>query len=369
MDTGTPIDAGGGDSRSVERDAAAWLARRDRGDWGPADADALDAWLDAGTAHRVAYLRLQSAWEQCGRLQALGAGLPEGPPRRGHWATRTGIHPAASAHPADAPNGLADGALQQLVFAPRRRPPARRHGLRAAAMAAGVFLAATLGAGLHWQADVDRASYSTVLGRVETLPLPDGSRTVLGSNSRIEVRVSRGERRIDLRQGEAFFDVAPDRRRPFVVQAGERRVLAVGTRFSVRRDGPDLQVVVTEGQVRLDAVSGGPRQPAALLPAGSIALASADGVLVRAVPLEVAERLVGWQDGMLAFRDTPLAEAAAEFNRYNARRILIGDEAVGALRIGGSFRWSNAEGFVRLLEQGFPVRAEYAGNDIVLHSE
>ena len=84
---------------------------------------------------------------------------------------------------------------------------------------------------------------------------------------------------------------------------------------------------------------------------------------------EDAERLVDWRDGLLAFHDTTLAEAAAEFNRYNTRRIVIGDDATGALRIGGSFRWSNAEGFARLLEQGFPVRAEYFDDRIVLHRQ
>ncbi|NLA67403.1 MAG: histidine kinase, partial [Gammaproteobacteria bacterium] len=69
------------------------------------------------------------------------------------------------------------------------------------------------------------------------------------------------------------------------------------------------------------------------------------------------------------FNDVTLAEAAAEFNRWNARPILVADEAAAALRIGGSFRWSNAEGFVRLLEQGFPVRAEVHDDRIVLHGE
>ena len=81
-----------------------------------------------------------------------------------------------------------------------------------------------------------------------------------------------------------------------------------------------------------------------------------------------ARQLLDWRSGMLSFRDATLAEAAGEFNRYNARKIVIGDAAVGQLRIGGSFRWSNAEGFVRLLEQGFPVRADYGTDRIVLRS-
>ena len=81
-----------------------------------------------------------------------------------------------------------------------------------------------------------------------------------------------------------------------------------------------------------------------------------------------ADHLLGWRDGMLAFRDTPLSQAIAEFNRYNTRQLVIGDAGVAALRIGGNFRGDNADGFVRLLEAGFPVRAERQDQRIVLRS-
>src|SRR3546814_11404309 len=103
-----------------------------------------------------------------------------------------------------------------------------------------------------------------------------------------------------------------------------------------------------------------------LLPAGSVALAGPDGVVVRTGTIDEARQALSWRDGFLAFRDTSLADAAAEFNRYNARRIVIADPSVGALRVGGHFRWSNSEGFVRLLAQGFPVRAEYGDAELVL---
>ena len=216
---------------------------------------------------------------------------------------------------------------------------------------------------------VDAASFQAALGQVRTAPLADGSQAVLSSDSRIDVRLSRDRRLVELHRGEAIFDVAKDAARPFVVDTGERQVIAVGTRFSVRRDGADLRVVVTEGTVRLETRRAGQGpQPAALLPAGSVALARGDDVLVRSLPIAEAEGMLDWRDGMLAFRDTTLAEAAAEFNRYNARKLVVADASAGALRVGGSFRWDNAEGFARLLERGFPVRAEYDASRIVLHS-
>ena len=345
MDSNAPNDHPPGDSRTIELCAAEWLARREFSAWSDDDEAALQAWL-AVTAHRVAFLRLQAAWSESDRLQALAAGWRQaGPPPRGYWTTPAG---------------------ERIELTPRVAP--RRARLPGIAAAAVLVIACTLATGLGWRSytRVDSAQYRTALGATNTLPLGDGSQAILASDSRIDVRLSRRQRHVALAQGEAFFSVAKDPDRPFVVAAGGHDVVAVGTRFSVRRDGSDLRVVVTEGTVRLE--SRGAARPAALLPAGSIALVRNDDVLVRSVPLEDAEHMLDWRQGLLAFRDTTLAEAAAEFNRYNARKLVIGDAEAGALRIGGSFRADNATAFVRLLEQGFPVRADASGDRIVLRS-
>ena len=354
-------------SNDVERSAADWLARRDGGRWGAGEDEALDAWLSAAVEHRVAFLRLQSAWEELGRLKALGAGLRNGPPARGHWsATFAGTAPRAGER-ADAGEAGGGPDLRDVVFA--RRAPVRRGSLRGFAALSASAAVVALALGWHWMPATATSSHRTSLGATEVVALADGSQTTLASDSRIDVSLSRSRRVVDLQRGEAFFDAARDPRRPFVVEAGERRVVAVGTRFSVRRDGPDLRVVVTEGTVRLESQArGGTAQPAALLPAGSVARATADGVLVQAGSVADAERLLGWRDGLLVFRDTTLAEAAAEFNRYNARKLVVADAEVAALRVGGSFRWANAEAFARLLEQGFPVHAEYRDDRIVLRN-
>jgi transmembrane sensor len=221
----------------------------------------------------------------------------------------------------------------------------------------------------HRPAPVQSTSYATDVGALREVPLADGSRIVLSSDSRVRVTYARDERRIELQQGEAFFEVARNPGRPFTVIAGPRRVTAVGTRFDVRRESTDLRVVVTQGVVRLEAQArpDGRRQPVTLLPAGSVALASGDDVTVQSGPVTQAEDRLSWRSGFLIFHDTPLADAAAEFNRYNTRKIVVADAATGALRIGGHFRWSNAEAFVRLLQQGLPVRVEHRADTIVLH--
>src|SRR3546814_14883786 len=103
-------------------------------------------------------------------------------------------------------------------------------------------------------------------------------------------------------------------------------------------------VVVTEGLVRLesDPGSGDRRQPTTLLPAGSVALAGPDGVVVRAGTIDEARQALSWRDGFLAFRDTSLADAAAAFTRSNARRNVTADPSVGALRVRGNFQHGSA---------------------------
>lgn len=358
------------DSRRIELRAAAWLARCDRGDWTPQQQARLEAWLAAATAHRVAFLRLRAAWQESGRLQALGAGQRDGGiPPRGSWR---GLAPgdstakdteARDGAPAAAPGPATD--LGQLRFAPRRPARARRRWPLALAMT--LLLGVALGLGWRHVAVVTPVAYASATGSLRPLALADGSHATLSSDSRIDVALSRAQRHIDLQRGEAFFEVSKDPARPFVVASGARKVIAVGTRFAVRRDADALRVVVTEGTVRLESAAN-PQAPPTLLPAGSIALAGPHGVLVRRVALAEAERALDWRNGYLTFDDTPLQAAVAEFNRYNTVKLQVADADAGALRVGGNFRWSNTEAFVRLLEQGFPIRAERRGDQVLLHS-
>jgi transmembrane sensor len=341
-------------SRQIELAAATWLARRDAGDWSMAEQDALDAWLAESTAHRVAFLRLDSAWREAGRLQALGAGLSDDEvPARGRWT-----QPAAA----------------EEVFVVS---PARRHLAQASmpwrwlgAAAALVLVLAIVGTAAWYRAGSEPlATYTTVVGQLSEVPLADGSHATLSSDSQVQVAWSRSERHIDLTHGEAFFAVAKNPGRPFVVEAGSRQVVAVGTRFSVRRDGSYLRVVVTEGVVRLEPVGAdGGDTSSTLLSAGSVALIDGNGLLVRSLPVAQAEHYLDWRSGYVSFHNTPLAAAVSEMNRYSARKIVVADPAIAGIPLGGNFRWSNTDAFVHLLVAGFPVRAEPRGDQVLLYA-
>ncbi len=200
--------------------------------------------------------------------------------------------------------------------------------------------------------------------------MTDGSRVTLNTDSEIRIRLSDRQRTVDIDHGEAFFQVAHDPHRPFIVKAGKRRLIAVGTEFSVRREDERLRVVVSDGTVRYEgaavAAANAASADVVLLPAGSIVRVEGEAVLVQQRPVAEAERNLTWRNGLLTFRDTPLAEAVAEFNRYNSRKIVIEDPAIATLTVGGVFRANNVDPFVHLLERGFAIRADVRPDRVVL---
>jgi transmembrane sensor len=332
----------------IEQEAADWLARRDARPWSDADRAAFDEWLGASPIHKVEFLRMEYAWEESLRLKALGAGVQSNKaPRPGRWVL----------------SGLFGGGLAGRSGRMPAAPATRRFRLPTA-LAAGVLIAAAGAAAAWFTASHYGGRYSTAVGRLAHIAMADGSQVTLNTDSVVRVAVNTTERRVDLQRGEAFFKVAKDPSRPFIVTVGEQRVVAVGTQFSVRREGTDAQIVVTEGTVRIE--TGETSNPAAAVSAGSIAHAGRAGTSIQSRPLAQAEELISWRSGILVLHDMTLAEAAAEFNRYNARKIVIRDPLVSAMRISGSFRATNAEAFVRLLERGYPLQADTVNADIIL---
>lgn len=346
------------ESWAIEALAAQWLTRRESGNWREADQAELDAWLDASTAHRVAFLRLDVAWNEAARLRALGAGIPAGHPAPRGLSTGLTVTPGPSLPPPATPR---TGAM-------RPRAASRRRGWLLAALGAAASVAVAAGLYLRLAPGMPMAqAYRTEIGELRTVTLADGSQATLSSDSLLEASIGPQARRVVLQRGEAFFAVRKDPTRPFVVQSGVRRVVAVGTRFDVRQDHDALRVVVTEGMVRMEETDAMDRTQAVLLPAGSIATADAQGARVQRSSIAEAERQLDWRQGYLSFDDVALPQAVAEINRFNRRPLVLADPALQALRISGSIRWNDLEGFARLLEREYPVRMEAHAEAVILH--
>jgi transmembrane sensor len=214
------------------------------------------------------------------------------------------------------------------------------------------------------------ATVATAVGEVRKLALPDGSTVVLNPDARLVVEFVAHERRIALGRGEAYFQVAKDPQRPFIVGVGSVAVRAVGTAFDVRRRADAVEVLVTEGKVRVDAASDGHSLLAntgvdrpVLLAGQRVVVPLAESgmpgpaVPVAVTPSQISEALA-WRERRLDFKATPLAEIVAEFNRYNEHKLVIVDPALADRRFGGTFLATDYEEFVRALEADFEIVAE-----------
>lgn len=360
--------------KEIEDQAAAWLAHRDGGDWTDEDQARLADWLESSTAHRVAFLRLERVWDEAQRLKVFAAGMSTHTvPPVGAWRQSPFFDACDREHSGlDAPiSSVTKGMLKRLR-------------LRHVALAATVLLFIGLG-GYFLNGTLRGNSYSTPTGGHASLPLLDGSNVTLNTASTVRVELTPRERRVDLDHGEAYFVVAKDAGRPFVVHAGNKLVTAVGTQFSVRRDGDTVRVVVTEGIVSLQSMrsASNPRpfdthNPPAdstftratgdilRLSAGAIARASEGTFHVEYVSVSRAQDLVTWREGYLTFHETTLGESVEEFNRYNQHQILIVDPRIADIRVSGTFRPTNYEAFVRLLQQGFSLHAKSDGDSTTL---
>lgn len=344
----------------ISRAAAAWLARRDRG-LTPVEQEEFRAWQALDPRHGVEFARLEGVWlrydgvRSSPVLQAMTAQLD----RR---AAKLGTK--------------------------RRSRRLWYVGLAAAA-------AIAVGVGLGWQrlADAEKASstpsYAVLAGSGNRLQLEDGSIAVLRADSEIRSEFTPAERRVVLVRGEAHFSVTKNPARPFIVQAGGASVRAVGTAFNVRLGAQKVEVLVTEGTVQVTdrpppaATAATPvPAPAAPLPlvtAGERAVldrepapGASPRIAVRtAAPAEI-EQTLGWQSTRLVFDRTPLPVAVDAFNRYTEPnegvRLIIADPALADRRLGGTFRTTNVDGFVRLLEQSADVRVERREGEIILRS-
>jgi transmembrane sensor len=222
---------------------------------------------------------------------------------------------------------------------------------------------------------------ATAVGVFRQVELPDGSSIRLNTDSAVEVRYEAAVRRVRLVKGEAYFSVAKNSARPFIVRAGDVDVRVMGTVFNVRLRPESVDVLVTEGRVRVvppvaePATPGPSSSPAAdgLLPeltAGqkmSVALGAQAAV---PAPIEVspAERrqTLAWQERRLDFDAAPLGDILAEFNRYNRHRLVVTDPQLAAQRFGGSFPAGDYLTFVRMLEFDFGIVAETKGGETVL---
>jgi transmembrane sensor len=324
--------------------AASWFARRRAGP-NARDERAFAEWLEADPANRTAYAEVANAWA----LAGTAASDPEIIAMRGE---------ALMLRPAD------------------------RRGARVwfAGIAAAVLLAIGVGYWTHVDgpetvkvAALERGVLQTAVGERSTVTLADGSVVTLNTSSKVRIAFTPGRRNVSLIAGQALFQVAKDSTRPFVVSAGDRQVVAIGTEFEVRLEKAGVRVTLLEGRVQVRpradveaaAVARGEAAgPVATLEPGEQLLATPFGRL--AVKAAAVSDVVSWREGRVRFDDMALTDAVAEMNRYSVTPIVIGDPAVAGIRVSGAFRTGQTDAFIASITEIFPVTARHEVDRIVL---
>jgi transmembrane sensor len=305
----------------IEKIAADWLARQDRGLTAEED-DLMELWLEQSSLHKVAYLRLKAAWQRADRLAALKSPM--------------------------------------MV----KRGESRAYGPAMLAAAAALILLVGAGAWLTSRRQAPSGqNFATAVGRMHAVRLADGTQVELNTNTRLHADVSDAGRIVMLDSGEAYFDVVHDDKRPFTVYAGNRRITDIGTKFSVFRNGDDVRVTVREGKVKVEILNEAGKPVVA--EAGHVVMTKGgEALIIQKTGADIANDL-SWRDGMLVFNQQTLGEAAEQFNRYNERQILVEGPA-RKIRIGGSFKSDNVDVFVLLLHRGFGLSVNEQGGTIIV---
>jgi transmembrane sensor len=235
----------------------------------------------------------------------------------------------------------------------------RRQALTWTGGVAAAAVAAALGVGVS----AAGAVISTERGEIRLAPLKDGSTVLLNTETRIRVRYSRGERRVTLLKGEAYFSVARDEARPFVVEVDGRRLSTAQAGFRVRKlEADPVDVLVNQGQVDVAV----PFASSVALKSNTRLVLSGPAERPQPVGPEAVTRDLAWRDGKLAFEGETLGQAAAAFARYSDTRIQIRDPALAREPVTGLFAANDPAGFSRAIARVFEARVEQDGDKVVL---
>jgi transmembrane sensor len=327
-ETSDPIEGPEDATRDPFEVAAVWHGRFEDCDLEAPEREQFDAWLAADPRHRAAYESVARSWA-----------------------------------------GMATAAVDERILVMRREALAAPRSLRArwirpTGIAASILaIVLIIGILLHVRVpgtDPKAGEFATQVGQRSTITLADGSTVVLDTASRIHVLFDAQIRRVQLLAGQAWFEVAKNQPRPFVVEAGDRRVTAHGTAFDVRLEEHDqVQVTLVEGRVSVEALKSsgaGPNGTADrvdLLPGDQLIATPMRAVTKRKTDVGKA---ISWREGQLVFDDDTLAAAVAEVNRYSTKKIVLAYTRLGALRMSGVFIAGHSESFLETVTGHFPIK-------------
>jgi transmembrane sensor len=309
-------------SKRIELEAARWAIRLRAGPLDRQEQAEFEAWCARSSRHQGALARARAGSAYVDRIAALAGKRPV---------------------QADQSSGPRHWAWRWLV---------------AAGTTAFVLVAITGWFGWRYR---DR-TYVTTVGEMRQVELPDGSNLVLNTASQAVVRYRRARREVELLKGEVLLEVVHDVTRPFLVQAAQLTATVTGTAFSVRRQGTQVEVLVTQGSVEITHVNASGDEAPKHVGMNQRLVTQSGSVNVETINPQKAERLLSWRTGMVAFDGEPLSEAIAEINRYNHQQIVLDDPRLAARPIVGIFRATDVNTFVAAVADSYRAQVIVQGD-------
>ena len=297
------------------------------------------AWMNADPEHRRVYLQLEASWQMDRKQMILAKCLERATP--GQSVARV-------------------EEVEATAVPSRTRARERFIGGTVTASVMVACLAAFV-----WFHSWDR--YATGYGERRPIALPDGSQIELNTNTRLRVRMTEHEREIALDQGEALFNVAADKARPFTVRVDNDVLVARGTEFAVRLEPSGVtdayvQKGIVEVSTRKEPSGEGGLLHSLYLKEGDTVSMGDGSTRVLQVGSSGIQQRLAWRAGNIDV-DGPLADAVNEFNRYNTRQLKVEDPATADIHVQGVFKATDPDEFARELQQHFGVRVSFPTDD------
>ena len=337
----------------IKQQAGEWIVRIDQRELTTEEKTELKQWLTRSAFHRDYFSKLANNWDAMAIMEELAT-----------------LFPLPEEEPAK--TATASAGFWSWISWPTARP----------AFALSAAFCSVLALSLLWFSSSQPTRLATAIGESQNYELSDGSVLTLNTNSEVAINYQEGVREINLLRGEAHFDVAKNPDRPFVVYAGDGLVWAVGTAFNVRVNPTGVDVLVTEGRVKVYAdiskqqtlpalipVANQPdkQQPPqeAVLGAGQTLQYSQHINTVTPLAQDQVEKKTAWQRGALVFKGETLEQAVSEIARYTHKQLVIIDPEIKTRRVGGHYQTADVEALLTTLAQGFSIEVKYIDKDII----
>ncbi len=249
-------------------------------------------------------------------------------------------------------------ALREHKIKPINRTKPVAGTILSLALAGSLFV--LLDGPLYLEADLMSGAHD-----MPNMTLDDGSLIQINASSAVAFHYDDKQRTIRLLKGQAFFQVAKDSERPFVVEAGNARVTALGTAFDIRLGSDDTDVTVTESTVLLETTD--KTQQATRVTQGQQAVLNRNSGKADIRDVDELTALA-WKRGQLAVDNAPLSLVIEEMNRHFSGRIMLIGNNLSNRRVSGTIAVADTDAALSFIEQALQVKITRAGLLIMIHS-